>query len=521
MSALPNLTVYSIDKLEEQHRAVEPFIRLFSVANQFTSTLAILAIPVSIFLSLAGQADFIRSALPAIAVFFCVMLAVVTVNAVLGMLNRISAIFFVTIVALHALVNLAAFGSWIYLATSSFGRVSVVSTLVLSACIAIPSCFLVYLYVRAFVAAGSMFRISASDRAILRNLPGGVTIPGKIWHQLRSLPPVFEFIGTNPHAIFVAALAQISTFLLAAAGLIFAFLAIALTSTAKFVTTYCWSLHSFSEQGGCAVGALIGDALALVVLVPLLFLFGALIQRLVRRLLRLSLEQLQKVDPRPPVLFLRAFRDDQVDLPPPSLTVLGWVMEFGHRKSNLDRVLLEEGTPYGPTVAIGKPDDKYPPYGAARGYFDNKTWQQAVGGLAHEAVAIVLCVDDTEGIWWEIEHLSGGNLLNKAFFIIHPRYAGLSQNTALTTRVLKAMGRDPSELGFPGTSRDTLGLYVGPDGALEVVQSQTFSRVALSLALRQFLRGKLGMKPVPLSDQYRRQQGLPAAEMGLANCAQR
>jgi len=40
---------------------------------------------------------------------------------------------------------------------------------------------------------------------------------------------------------------------------------------------------------------------------------------------------------------------------------------------------------FGPVVALGNPHDRFPPYGAARGYFDNKDWQQAVTNLARDA----------------------------------------------------------------------------------------------------------------------------------------
>ena len=60
-------------------------------------------------------------------------------------------------------------------------------------------------------------------------------------------------------------------------------------------------------------------------------------------------------------------------------------MALGQQSTPLDQVLLEEGTQYGPVVALGNPRDRFPPYGAARGYFDNKDWQQAVTNLARDA----------------------------------------------------------------------------------------------------------------------------------------
>ena len=61
---------------------------------------------------------------------------------------------------------------------------------------------------------------------------------------------------------------------------------------------------------------------AVVVAIPYLALLmfraaGGRSLRASRRYLRVSLEQAQATDPRPPVLFLRSFRDDAVALPPP------------------------------------------------------------------------------------------------------------------------------------------------------------------------------------------------------------
>jgi WD40 repeat protein len=518
MSPLPKLMFQSIDELEAQNRAVSPFVRMFAIYTQFTSTIAILATSAFIVFSLiyfpSGPTDIqgFLQLLSILAVLLCLMLTVVIINAALGMLNWISAIVLFVAVTLPVLPSMRGIAP-LFVGASPFRELSPFSANLLRASDVVCICFLFYLYVRAFIAMKAMFRMSVDDRAILKSLPGGVTVVGKIWHRLRSLPPVFEFIGKGPRAVLVGALAQISVFLLATATFLFFTMFVRLSVAAEVIAKDCSHESELPRQEECAIGAVIGVFYIMPIAVPLLFLLGALVQRLVRRLLRLSLEQLQLIDPRPPMLFLRAFRDDQVDLRPPKLTFLGWLTEFGQRKTNLDHVLLEEGTPYGPVVAIGKPDDRFPPYGAARGYFDNKTWQQAVGGLVKESAAIVLCVDDTEGIWWEIEHLAGAKRLRKVLFLLHPRHAGNAQNAALTTRLLKAIGGNPEELNYPGGRTHTLSVFVDSDGGIAVTQSRTFSRVAFILALRQFLRGKLGMQPIPLRVRYGQQSTLPAAKI--------
>src|SRR5262249_4034262 len=74
---------------------------------------------------------------------------------------------------------------------------------------------------------------------------------------------------------------------------------------------------------------------------------GALMRNVARRAARISILQLQKFDARPPLLFLRAFRDDQVYLAPPRHSLLGYCYDLGRRESNLDVLVLEEGTDSG------------------------------------------------------------------------------------------------------------------------------------------------------------------------------
>lgn len=100
--------------------------------------------------------------------------------------------------------------------------------------------------------------------------------------------------------------------------------------------------------------------------------------RQARRKITMSLNELLATDPRRPVLFLRSFREDQAVLPRPSHTLLGKVLALGLPPQTLDELLLDEGTLYGPVVALGNPQDLMPPYGAARGYFSNKDWTGAV-----------------------------------------------------------------------------------------------------------------------------------------------
>jgi hypothetical protein len=232
---------------------------------------------------------------------------------------------------------------------------------------------------------------------------------------------------------------------------------------------------------------------------------GWLGQLVVRRLLRFSLEALQQADTRPPVLSLRGFRDDQVPLRAPKVALFGRVLELGRRSNSLDQLLLEEATSSGPVVGLGSPTDKRPPYGAARGYFTGETWQAAVANLAAASAFTVICIDNTDGVWWEVEQLVGRHL-GKTLFLIHPRYANATENALILGRLSRYLGDNQeaealraASAPIEGQSRPApvIGFFRGQSGSLTILQTSTFSRFAYLLALRAFIRQRPAEMKVP------------------------
>jgi hypothetical protein len=92
-----------------------------------------------------------------------------------------------------------------------------------------------------------------------------------------------------------------------------------------------------------------------------------------------------------PVLLLRTFSDDELLDPRP-------LAFFQHRyEETLTRTLHK----LGPVVCIGRPHD-LGFGGAARLYVSDEHWQEAVCHLMRRAIATVIVVGRTEGLWWEI-----------------------------------------------------------------------------------------------------------------------
>jgi hypothetical protein len=181
---------------------------------------------------------------------------------------------------------------------------------------------------------------------------------------------------------------------------------------------------------------------------------------------------------------------------------------MARRRPTLDEILLEEATIYGPVVAVGNPTDQHPPYGAARAYLNDKDWQEVVAELANDAVAIVICIDNTDGIWWEIGHLYDNAHISKTLFLFHPRLTKDGINTEVAVGVLEKIGfaavatelRSQTMTSWRKANLgcSIFGIFVDTDteGGVKVVHSSTFSRVAALIILRWFLRSKFGAKPI-------------------------
>jgi hypothetical protein len=248
--------------------------------------------------------------------------------------------------------------------------------------------------------------------------------------------------------------------------------------------------------------AAVNLVIVILAIVGLAMLAG-FVRRMGRRTVRSTLLERQALDARAPILFLRAFGDEQVALPPPRLPLLGYFYDVGNRQTSLDVMLLEEGTDYGPVVALGNPKDPVPPYGAARGYFADESWQDAVRRLAHDSAALVICLDDTDGIWWEVAHIRERGLAAKTLLLLHPKFRATSDTGDFLATAIERLGvkeqvdiasATPLASGSSQAAYCTIGFFLGPDGTWQVGLSRAGSRIGYLLMLRWFLRTRLTMR---------------------------
>lgn len=130
--------------------------------------------------------------------------------------------------------------------------------------------------------------------------------------------------------------------------------------------------------------------------------------------------ELQRDDVRPPVAFLRSFRDDQVALAEAPIPLALKFFDSGVEVRTLEALVVRTMTSIGPVIAIGNPADQRPPLGAARNYLQDADWRLVVRSLIMEARLVVVGLDDTGGVQWELAELAASGALWKTVVIVPP-----------------------------------------------------------------------------------------------------
>jgi hypothetical protein len=182
-------------------------------------------------------------------------------------------------------------------------------------------------------------------------------------------------------------------------------------------TIACWAQYYPWSRAAIDLGAPIVITAVCLVLANRLRYFGR--QHFVNRLAA------RQISPAGSTLFLRAFRDDQVRIRRASRNLFSSVFDLGRVPATLDELMLERLEGHGDLIAIGNPQDRkgaarQSPWGAQRLYVDDAHWQETVTMLACDADRIVLCVDASDGVRWEIAHVLQNGHVNKTLFFLNP-----------------------------------------------------------------------------------------------------
>ncbi len=180
-----------------------------------------------------------------------------------------------------------------------------------------------------------------------------------------------------------------------------------------------------------------------------------------------SAEEVMALDPRPPVIYMRSFKDDPAAAQIMAGAQIGWAFIFGALDTE-EEMLAKVLHNFGPMISIGKPGEELPELGAARMYVSEAEWHAKVEHLMKGASLVVLRLGQTEGFWWELEQsirqINPHELIVLVPYIRNPqaRIAIRSRVDALFPKKLPEWTRADKKLAAQvGTLRGYL--YFDPD----------------------------------------------------------
>lgn len=188
----------------------------------------------------------------------------------------------------------------------------------------------------------------------------------------------------------------------------------------------------------------------LPITVPILLLGLAIMNgsrqpiRFAHRILQPFVRRQIEDDGRRPVLLLRSFQDDALEIRTPAAQGTFIDAYAGEVYSRFEEVVAWTAWSVGPVLAIGQPGTVLQPLGAARDYYSDDNWQSAVEQLAEDARAIVVVVGRSPGLVWEIQNIRRRGRLAKTVFVLPPVSPDESQYRVQV--LASALDLDPAAL---------------------------------------------------------------------------
>jgi hypothetical protein len=203
-------------------------------------------------------------------------------------------------------------------------------------------------------------------------------------------------------------------------------LAVALIAAGSAASTLVVVAGVFMMAAAVA-GAVSGHDAATPLVVVATFVFGLSIMTRSRRPIRLARQLLQpqvrrqvRLDARAPVLLLRSFQDDALEVRPP-VALTGVVDTFaGEALVRFEEVVAWAAWSFGPLRTFGQPGTVLQPLGAARDYHADEDWEEAIRELADQAQAHVLVAGHSPSLVWEIGELRAKRRLAQTLIVFPP-----------------------------------------------------------------------------------------------------
>jgi len=177
------------------------------------------------------------------------------------------------------------------------------------------------------------------------------------------------------------------------------------------------AVRAIDGRQDTAARAYLGLALGFI----LLAFWGArTLRRHGRRLLRQSASEVRQSDDRPPVLFLRSFKDDRIALRRSRARFDFGLFNPGGYPDTVEELLLDHTSKYGPVVTMGNPADASPPVGVSGSYVNDRDRRSTVRTLMADSSLVVLGLETPDGTQWEVDTIVRDGHLAKTVFLFKP-----------------------------------------------------------------------------------------------------
>lgn len=137
-----------------------------------------------------------------------------------------------------------------------------------------------------------------------------------------------------------------------------------------------------------------------------------------RRLAMMTADNLLRVDSRPPVLYLRSFRSDAIRTSE-RWGLLRLLYPF-RMKTHFAQLIAARCAAIGPVVTIADPKTRIIVPGPAQKSAGHADWHEVVTALMQDAALIIVLMDATENLKWEIESLRASRAIERTLFIFGP-----------------------------------------------------------------------------------------------------
>lgn len=188
------------------------------------------------------------------------------------------------------------------------------------------------------------------------------------------------------------------------------------------------------------------------------------------------------------VLYLRPFEIDDVILPKPRLSLGSRLLSIRPYPVRIEEELFDVADGYRPLIAVAKPGEADGPHGgeAYRAHLDNSKWQDYVVERIRRADRIVVVVEQTEGVRWELERVFAEGAIGKTLFFFHPKVRDIKNREIVESMIipmLQRAGLVPQDFTFQSRP---IGFYFQGAVLVEII-NENWSATSYRTAFSHFL----------------------------------